>query len=360
LGVALAVVAAVVCGGAPTAAQPAPAVEPAVALTDTPAIAASAAVDQPTPDPALAGQTVAQPPTAPPREPVAQTSVTAPTEEPTPITVVQSTPPPDPGQPTAQAALALPTSEPDPASDAGAAPQTTAALASCDPNAPPPLPLPVPGSAAAQGFFRGFRDPLPPAPLYDPPGPKRVGLQAGHWLINQVPPELRGLQGGASGGGKQEWEVNLDVAERTAAILGDTGVQTDVLPSTVPPHYQANAFIAIHADGDTSGATRGFKVARPGFSSIPDVDDRLVEAINQTYGTETELPRDDAHISLRMRYYYAFNSRRYCHAVVPGVPQAIIEMAYLTNATDRQYLIGDPQRLAQALADSILAFLSTT
>jgi N-acetylmuramoyl-L-alanine amidase len=45
---------------------------------------------------------------------------------------------------------------------------------------------------------------------------------------------------------------------------------------------------------------------------------------------------------------------------VPGVPQAIIEMAYLTNAADRQYLIGDPQKLAQALADSIQAFLATT
>jgi N-acetylmuramoyl-L-alanine amidase len=60
-----------------------------------------------------------------------------------------------------------------------------------------------------------------------------------------------------------------------------------------------------------------------------------------------------------MRYYYAFNSRRYCHAVAPGVPQAIVEMAYLTSATDRQYLIGDPDRLARALADSVQTFLSS-
>ena len=85
-----------------------------------------------------------------------------------------------------------------------------------------------------------------------------------------------------------------------------------------------------------------------------------VDTINQVYGAETELPRDDEHISLRMRYYYAFNSRRYCHAVTPGVPQAIVEMAYLNSATDRQYLIGDPQKLAQGLADSIQAFLATT
>lgn len=231
------------------------------------------------------------------------------------------------------------------------------ALDRCDPNAPPLVPLAI---LRAQGLFGSFRDPLPPAPLFNPPGPKRVGLQAGHWLTDEVPAELRGLQAGASGGGMQEWQVNLDVAQRAAALLEASGIQTDVLPSTVPPHYQANAFVALHSDGDPSGAGHGFKVARPGFSSIPDHDDQLVDAINQTYARETELPRDDEHISLRMRYYYAFNSRRYCHAVAPGVPQAIVEMAYLTSASDRQYLIGNPQLLAQALADSIQAFLART
>jgi N-acetylmuramoyl-L-alanine amidase len=153
--------------------------------------------------------------------------------------------------------------------------------------------------------------------------------------------------------------VNLDAAQRTAAILEAAGIEVDVLPSTVPPRYRANAFIAIHADGDPAGQARGFKVARPGFSSLPDVDDRLVETLNQVYGADTELPQDDEHISLRMRYYYAFNSRRYCHAVAPGVPQAIIEMAYLTSSVDRQLLIGNPDRLARALADGIQTFLST-
>ena len=222
-----------------------------------------------------------------------------------------------------------------------------------------PDPLPVPGSARAQDFFRSFREPLTPAPLYDPPGPKRVGLQAGHWLTDQVPPELGRLQNGSAGGGKQEWEVNLEVARRAATLLEASGIAVDVLPATVPPRYRANAFIALHADGDPAGQARGFKVARPGFSSLPDVDDRLVQAFNQTYSVDTELPRDDEHISLRMRYYYAFNSRRYCHAVAPGVPQAIVEMGYLTSAADRQYLIGDPSRLATAVADSVQAFLAT-
>jgi N-acetylmuramoyl-L-alanine amidase len=287
--------------------------------------------------------------------PLAQPTATA-----TPIGVVE----PTSAVPTPTAAA---TSEASQAVAGTASPADDGTLPSGTPAAPDPAcdgsvrpdPLPAPGSPRSQDFFRSFREPLAPAPLYDPPGPKRVGLQAGHWQTDQVPPELGRLQNGAVGGGKQEWEVNLDVARRVAALLEASGIQVDVLPATVPPRYRANAFIALHADGDPVGQARGFKVARPGFSSLPDVDDRLVQAINDTYGIETELPRDDEHISLRMRYYYAFNSRRYCHAVAPGVPQAIVEMGYLTSATDRQYLIGDPGRLATALADSLQSFLAT-
>jgi N-acetylmuramoyl-L-alanine amidase len=224
----------------------------------------------------------------------------------------------------------------------------------------PAGPLPAPGTAGAQDFFRSFRLPLAAAPVYNAPGPKRVGLQAGHWLTDQVPPELGRLQAGASGGGKQEWQVNLDVAERAAALLEARGMVVDVLPSTIPPGYQAHAFIALHADGDPAGVARGFKIARPGFSSIPEADDRLVDTLNDVYAAGTDLPRDDDHISLRMRYYYAFNSRRYCHAVARGVPQAIVEMGYLTSAVDRQWLIGSPDRLARALADGIQRYLTPT
>ncbi|HEY3058364.1 MAG TPA: N-acetylmuramoyl-L-alanine amidase [Chloroflexota bacterium] len=219
--------------------------------------------------------------------------------------------------------------------------------------------LPAPGVPGAQDFFRSFRDPLAAAPLYNPPGTKRIGLQAGHWLTDQVPAELGRLQGGSNGGGKAEWQVNLDLAQRTAALLEADGFDVDVLPSTIPPRYQAHVFVALHADGDVSGAGRGFKIARPGFSSIPSVDDKLVETLNGIYEAATGLPRDDEHITLRMRYYYAFNSRRYCHAVATGVPQAIVEMGYLTSATDRQWLIGHPDRLARGLADGIAAFLRT-
>ncbi len=103
-------------------------------------------------------------------------------------------------------------------------------------NRPPPPPLPAPGTAGPERWA-GFREPLPPTPLWNPPGIKRVGLQAGHWLVEQAPEELRRLQHGTSGGGKQEWEVNLDLARRARVLLQAAGVEVDILPTAVPPRY---------------------------------------------------------------------------------------------------------------------------
>lgn len=217
---------------------------------------------------------------------------------------------------------------------------------------------PFPSQGGAPGDFWGqFSRPLPPTPAWNPPGTKHVGIQAGHWKVEEAPYELRRLSAGTYGGGKNEWEVNLDVAERTASILRDYGLEVDVLPVTLPERYRAHAFVALHADGDTSGALSGFKVARPIFSAAPETDDRLVSSLNDAYGATTGLARDDDHISRRMTGYYSFNSRRYCLAVAPGVPSAIVEMGFLTNASDRGLLIGNPDLLARGIADGVLRFL---
>jgi hypothetical protein len=262
------------------------------------------------------------------------------------------------------------------AAELGPIPGATDGLAPSAPSIPgPPLVVPpvvVPPVPAPPGLIQAaeppcepgsgpragsWRDPLPQTPRHNPDGPKRVGLQAGHWLTEQVPAELRGLQHGATGGGKMEWEVNLDIARRTQALLEAQGVIVDILPTTVPVRYRAHLFVSIHADGDATGRGTGFKIARPAFSSLPTVDDRLVESLYAAYGTATGLRRDDEHITSRMRYYYAFNSRRFCHAVAPGVPQAIVETGFLTSAADRRLLLGTPDIVARGIADGILRFL---
>lgn len=218
-------------------------------------------------------------------------------------------------------------------------------------------PAPVPGDPSTASFWGRYRTPLPPAEVYNPPGLKRVGLQAGHWRTYDIPAELRGLGPGTSAGGTDEWEVNLDLAQRTAALLEAAGVQVDILPTTIPVEYQAHAFLSIHADGDDSGARQGFKLGRAAWSATPEADDRLMASISSAYAGMTHMPVDPVGASRRMTAYYAFNSRRYCHAIMPGTPSAIIEAGYLTSAVDRQILLGDPDAAARGIARGILRFL---
>jgi hypothetical protein len=252
-------------------------------------------------------------------------------------------PPPVDVGPSSPLSSALPQPEPAPVTENP-----------CDRPAPP---LPPPGVAGVTEFWQTFRAPLPPTPAWNPPGPKRVGLQAGHWRIEEAPQELSRLGHGASGGGRAEWEVNLDLARRTAELLQREGVEADVLPATVPPSYRAHAFLSIHADGDEKGALRGYKLARAAFSAAPEADDRLLADLYDAYGKATGLPRDDLHITRRMTAYYAFNSRRYCHAVAPGVPAAILEAGFLTSAADRQLLLGNPDAAAKGMALGLLRYL---
>ena len=61
-----------------------------------------------------------------------------------------------------------------------------------------------------------------------PEGPVRIGLQAGHWKSAEVPDYLSDLRSnGTNGGGKAEWEVNLAIAQRTAARLEAMGYVLD-------------------------------------------------------------------------------------------------------------------------------------
>jgi sugar/nucleoside kinase (ribokinase family) len=151
--------------------------------------------------------------------------------------------------------------------------------------------------------------------------------------------------------------VGDDFGEEQLDLLRERGVDVDVLSATVPPDYQADAFIAIHADGDVRGALRGYKIARSPMSQIPAWDDALVDWLYAEYGRVTGLPRDDEHISRRMLFYYAFNNRRYAYAIAPSTPAAIVEAGFMTSAADRALLVGASDRAAAGLAAGILGFL---
>src|SRR3990167_7682509 len=191
-----------------------------------------------------------------------------------------------------------------------------------------------------------------------PVGPPRVGLQVGHWKREELPDELKRLRergGGASGGGKAEWETNLAIAEETKEFLEAEGVIVDILPSTIPPAYWADVFIAIHADGNVNSEVSGFKVAAP-HRDLTGRAGSLVDTLEAEYARSTGL-RLDFNVTRNMRGYYAFNWRRYEHAVHPMTVAAILETGFLTSPVDQRVIVAQPRIAARGIADAVLKFL---
>lgn len=195
-----------------------------------------------------------------------------------------------------------------------------------------------------------------------PDGSVRVGIQVGHWQNHELPDELAPLRHtgvGATGDHISEQDVALTVAKHTAQQLREEGIRVDLLPATVPSGYRADAFVAVHADGSTDAATSGFKLAGPDHGYAADRSQRLRSAIRQTYADHTGLPTD-AQVTWRMQDYYAFNWRRFEHAVHPHTPAVIIETGFITSPADRRIIVRRPQLAARGIADGVRDYLEAT
>ncbi|TSC77058.1 MAG: cell wall hydrolase/autolysin [Parcubacteria group bacterium Gr01-1014_31] len=207
-------------------------------------------------------------------------------------------------------------------------------------------------------FGRRFR-PMPDLSGWRrPEGPWKVALQVGHWKTADLPEELGRLRergGGTSGGGKAEWQVNLAIAEATKDLLEANGMTVEILPATIPASYWADVIIAIHADGSGNPGVSGFKAAAP-RRDYRGRGSALVAALEEEYGRVTGM-RQDANITRNMTGYYAFNWRRYEHAIHPMTVAAIMETGFLTSPRDQRILIRRPEVAAQGIAAGIRKFL---
>ncbi len=201
-----------------------------------------------------------------------------------------------------------------------------------------------------------YPGPIPTPEEWQPPdGPVRIALQVGHWRVEEAPRELSGLRrNGTSWNGTHEREFNLEIARRTGAMLEELGYLVDILPAVVPPDYRAHLFLAIHADASNDRSARGYRVSAPRRDATGRAQD-FVDLLHQTYGPATGIRRlQDT--TRRMRNYYAFNYRRYEHALHPMTIAAIIETGFLTNAGDRAVIMNQPERVARGIVDAIKAF----
>lgn len=188
-------------------------------------------------------------------------------------------------------------------------------------------------------------------------GPRKVGIQAGHWMTREAPPELGRIlqQTGTSWDGITEVEVNLDIAQRAAALLAARGIQAEVLPTTIPPGYLADAFVALHGDGDGVGVKSGFKAARS--TRRTPFEGRFMELVLDEYARATELDYDGNGITRQMTGYYAMAWSRIRYSTSPFTPSLILEMGYLSHDWDRHLMVDRPDLVAGAIAAGILRFL---
>ncbi len=222
--------------------------------------------------------------------------------------------------------------------------------------APTPTPARVANRRPSRNIYPG---PIPtPADWVPPEGPVRIALQAGHWRASEAPAELSGLKdNGTAALGTAEWEVNLDIARRAATLLEGLGYLVDVLPAVVPPSYRAHLFISIHADGSRDSRASGFRVAAPRNDATGRAA-AVAKLLEQSYADATGIRRLPT-VTRRMQNYYAFNFRRYVHALHPMTIGVILETGFLTSAADRRVIVDDPDRAARGIAAAVTAFSVT-
>jgi len=192
-----------------------------------------------------------------------------------------------------------------------------------------------------------------------PEGPIKVALQAGHYKAYEAPDEFPNLKTntGTRGGGKAEWQVNLEIAKKTKALLEKSfpEIVVEILPATIPPGYLADVFVAIHADGNANSRINGYKVAAPRRDATGRAQN-FANLLSEEYRKITKL-KEDPNITRNMRGYYAFNWRKYTHALHPQTVGVIIETGFLTSPNDRRIIVSNQNKSATGIANAITKFL---
>ena len=214
------------------------------------------------------------------------------------------------------------------------------------------LPTPTPTPAPSDPFWV-VRARRPAAPT----GARHVGIQAGHWKTDDVPEELANLRilGGAVWGNVTEQQYVLGIAQKVALKLQEKGYVVDLLPTALPAGYVADAFVAIHADGDETATARGFKIAH-GDRRTP-YDEALQEVLAEEYWKSTDLPVD-VNVTPAMLEYYAWRWDKYQTSLSPYTPAVVIEAGFITSAADRAVLLLKPDKVVDGIVNGVERFLN--
>ena len=186
----------------------------------------------------------------------------------------------------------------------------------------------------------------------------KIGIQIGHLQASKHPKELQDFRQNTGGyaNGVSEVDINQKVAYELYTLLQAEGLEVDILPATIPINYKADIFLSLHADSVGDSKRRGYKSSTPLWHE-DDKDIALKKAIDSHYLEQSGLPDDHINVSSNMSEFYGFNRDRYLHSVAKDTPSLLVEMGYISNASDLAFL-QDPSKPAQAISAGILAFLA--
>jgi N-acetylmuramoyl-L-alanine amidase len=227
---------------------------------------------------------------------------------------------------------------------------------------PDPAPAKSPTAAASPTAASRTPSPSVTAAPSRTPGPTatvgprvpHIGIVAGHWWLAEDGRQSLDVGAVCDEGTAYELtevEINLDVAQRVFFALHAAGYDTDLLQEWDErlDDYQADVLVSIHADACLYPEASGFKVARVADSHLPEIEDRLVDCLIESYQSRTGLAFHSGSITADMARYHTF------YEIDPNTPGAIIEVGFML--ADRRLLTQRADLVAQGIIDGILCFL---
>ena len=174
------------------------------------------------------------------------------------------------------------------------------------------------------------------------PTKRRILIQAGH-LAPREPGHL--AQTGAAG------EQMLAVAIRDELVRflrADGRFEPIAAPGDIPDGIKVDAALFLHADGSTNPATSGYSFGYPGgygtniqLANLIDSEFRRIPHI--AHRRQDNYTRD-------MGGYYGYSR------VATSGPEVLIEHGFLSNPTERAWLVAHVKDLAAAEYLALLAF----
>lgn len=231
------------------------------------------------------------------------------------------------------------------------------ALSSCAPGIPGSAELDaassMPASEPIEPAGPGLVGYLPLVPLE---GPIKIGIQPGHWRIEELPDELARLRTstGAAFGQLRELDVNLAVSRILLERLLASGYDAELVPAAVPAGYRADLFVSVHADRADQPDRRGWKLSPPWRAS--PASKALAAAMAASFA-ESGLPEDRGGVTANMRGYFGFSWWRYENVISPYTPAVLVELGFMGNAAERARMRDDPAFYATILERGISRFL---